>query len=362
MNEHVATPAADPFAPPRAQVAPFEFSGSGHEYFGIWIVNLLLSIVTLGIYSAWAKVRRLKYFYRSTAVAGASFDYHGEPLAILKGRIIGLVLLVLYNVSFQINPIVGLVCFVLLAAVLPWLLLRSLRFKLYNSSYRALRFRFRGSTVDAYVVFLVLPIATLLTLYLLAPLWHYQIKRYQHNNSHYGQTAFGFDAPVKSFYKIYLVALGIVLACIAVAALAFGGAWSGLRKLDTQDPQTRALLGLIPLAIFGFLLLVMLFISPYIAARVQNLVWNNTKLGPHRFASAVSARRLFFITVTNFLAIVATLGLYLPFAAIRLLKYRIECLSLLPAGDLEHFIAGQEQAVSATGEETAEMFDIDIGL
>ena len=62
----------------------FTFTGSGSEYFRIWIVNLILSVVTLGIYSAWAKVRRLEYFYRNTRVAGASFDYHGRPLAILK--------------------------------------------------------------------------------------------------------------------------------------------------------------------------------------------------------------------------------------------------------------------------------------
>ena len=38
-----------------------EFSGSAREYFGIWIVNLILTIITLGIYSAWAKVRRQIY-------------------------------------------------------------------------------------------------------------------------------------------------------------------------------------------------------------------------------------------------------------------------------------------------------------
>ncbi len=353
---------ANPFEQTGTARVPFVFSGRGSEYFGIWIVNLLLSIATLGIYSAWAKVRRLKYFYRNTSVAGASFDYHGAPLAILKGRVIALVLLVLYNVSFQINPLFGIVCFVLLAAVLPWLLLRSLRFKLHYSSYRALRFRFRGSTVDAYVVFLVLPIASVFTLYLLAPLWHHQIKRYQHNNSQFGQTAFSFDAPIKSFYKIYLVAAAMFIGCIALAAVAFAGTLAGLRELDPQDPQTRATMGLIPLAVLGVLLLALLFLSPYLAARIQNVVWNHTKLGPHRFASAVSARRLYFITVTNFLAIVATLGLFLPFAAVRLLKYRLECMSLLPEGDLENFVCAQEQDVSATGEETAEMFDIDIGL
>jgi Zn-dependent protease with chaperone function len=67
---------------------PFEFRATGAEYLRIWIVNLLLTIVTVGIYSAWAKVRRLRYFYGSTALDGASFEYHGKPLAILKGRLI----------------------------------------------------------------------------------------------------------------------------------------------------------------------------------------------------------------------------------------------------------------------------------
>src|SRR5688572_25368406 len=61
--------AADVPAPQHAQ-----FTGTGREYFQIWIVNLLLTIVTLGIYSAWAKVRRLQYFYRHTRLAGAGFD------------------------------------------------------------------------------------------------------------------------------------------------------------------------------------------------------------------------------------------------------------------------------------------------
>src|SRR6187455_1771467 len=82
-------------APPDS--APLEldrmaFTGAGSEYFRIWIVNLALTIATLGIYSAWAKVRRLQFFYRHTRLAGAGFDYHGDPIAILKGRLVGLVL------------------------------------------------------------------------------------------------------------------------------------------------------------------------------------------------------------------------------------------------------------------------------
>ncbi|MEN8247124.1 MAG: DUF898 family protein, partial [Thermodesulfobacteriota bacterium] len=66
---------------------PFEFTGSGREYFKIWIVNILLSIITLGIYSAWAKVRRKQYLYGNTRLKGAAFEYLADPVKILKGRL-----------------------------------------------------------------------------------------------------------------------------------------------------------------------------------------------------------------------------------------------------------------------------------
>jgi uncharacterized membrane protein YjgN (DUF898 family) len=112
---------------PRAQ-APF-FTGTGGEYFRMWIVNLLLSVITLGVYSAWAKVRRLEYFYRNTRLAGSSFDYHGDPMAILKGRIVGAMLFGGYYAASLVSPMLGVAAFGALAAVLPWLIVRSLRFR-----------------------------------------------------------------------------------------------------------------------------------------------------------------------------------------------------------------------------------------
>ena len=65
-----------------------EFTGTAAEYFRIWIVNLFFTLATLGIYSAWAKVRKRRYFYGSTRLDGDSFDYFASPKAILNGRII----------------------------------------------------------------------------------------------------------------------------------------------------------------------------------------------------------------------------------------------------------------------------------
>src|SRR5690606_4063849 len=100
-------PSPDRVAPaaPKDELHPVTFTGSGGAYFKIWIVNVSLTILTLGIFSAWAKVRRLQYFHRHPHLAGASFDFHGEPIAILKGRIVGGALFLLYTLGGAINPL-----------------------------------------------------------------------------------------------------------------------------------------------------------------------------------------------------------------------------------------------------------------
>ena len=335
----------------------FEFTGSGWEYFKIWIVNVMLSIVTLGIYSAWAKVRRLQYFYRNTRLADASFDYHGQPKAILKGRIIAIVLLVAYNASFKINPILGMVVALVLGLAMPWLLMRSLRFKLYNSSYRGLRFGFSGERRDAYNAFLGYPALAGFTAYLAAPLAHQRIKQYQFDNSRFGNTAFKLNATVKGFYLLYLSALAVILGTLLLLPVLamLSGTGAGLQSLITGLKSAGPFIVLIMVASF-------LIVGSLFSAYMQNLVWGNTELGAHRFFSRVSARRLLWIRITNFLGVALTLGLYMPFAAIRMLRFKLESMGVAASGDLSEFVSGQQQQASATGEETAEMFDVDISF
>lgn len=347
---------ADPFA---ADTAPrseaLVFSGRGGEYFGIWIVNLLLTVLTLGIYSAWAKVRRLQYFHRHTTLDGAAFDYHGDPRAILKGRVIGFLLLLGYNISFEVSPLLGFLVLGLLAAAMPVLLMRSLRFRALNTSWRGLRFGFDGDQRGAYKAFLMWPLLSVFTLYLLAPMWHQRMKRYQLDNARFGATRFEFTASVSAFYRMY----GVLLLLLVAGVAAIGGTVALVLGAAGDRREAMALLPLIMLA--GWVGLFLL-ISPYLTARLQNLVWNNTRLGAHRFESHARARTLYAITLTNLIAIVCTLGFFAPFAAIRTARYRIESVTLVSAGPLDDFVAGQKQAVSATGEETADIFDVDIAL
>lgn len=340
---------------------PFNFTGKGSEYFSIWIVNVALTIVTLGIYSAWAKVRRMQYLYRNTSLAGSSFDYHGNPIAILKGRLIAFGALVGSQLSLQIAPLVGVILLIALAIIFPWLIKRSLQFKLFNSSYRGLRFAFAGATSGAYRVFLWLTVAASF-LGFLWPYTHHQIKKYQHENSRYGQTPFSFSATPGQYYKIYVVAGLLGLALLFLVGVFFGAAL--MQSMGATDGMPRSGYAFVIPIIFLIVVFVIYqtVIGPFIQARLQNVVWNHTKLGEHSFLSDVSARKLFAITFTNFILIVLTLGLFKPFATIRLLRYRLSTIAFVPHGSLEDFLAGQSQQQSATGEETAEMFDVDISF
>ena len=136
MPDTLLVSPAPPSLPAEARTLPLTFTGNGAEYFRIWIVNLLLTIVTFGIYSAWAKVRRLQYFDRNTALDGAAFDFHGKPMAILKGRLLALVLVAGYQFAFGFSFTAGLVVVGALLLVLPWLLRGALRFRLHNTSCR----------------------------------------------------------------------------------------------------------------------------------------------------------------------------------------------------------------------------------
>lgn len=347
-----------------ARTARFTFTGKGGEYFRIWIVNLALTIVTLGIYSAWAKVRRLKYFYLNTSLAGSSFDYHGDPKAILKGRIIAVGLLMIYKLSGIFSPSLALGVFAMLALVFPWLIVRSLAFRLHNSSYRGLRFSFRGTTARGYKYFLLMPVLTVLTLYLLAPLAHQRIKQFQHGNSWYGNTPFNFSATSGKFYGLYLKLLGLILLAGVIVAVVLGMMHSPVFfSVAASSPEERKkMAAMTGLAFMGFYLLLFLLLGPWFSARSQNLIWNHTTLGPHRFVCDVGARKLFWIYLTNFIGILLTLGLFKPFADIRLARYRMERMGLIPSGNLEDVTADAQYAVAATGEEAIGLFDFDISF
>ena len=354
-----ASQASSPRAPEQLQ-----FTGSGAEYFGIWIVNLLLTIVTLGVYSAWAKVRRLQYFYRHTELAGSSFDFHGSPSRILVGRVTALVMLIAYNYSVRLRSPLTIVILVAIAVVMPWLLRNSFRFRLYNTSWRGTRFHFRGTVARAYRVLLLNGFLTVITLYVMAPFAHQRLKAYQHDNSWFGRTRCSFHARAGQFYLIYLLLLAtIVVLWLVIGFSGIGGALSSLFQVQKNgghaNPQAvfRALA-----VLYGAAILMLVSIGPVFHALITNLIWSNTRLGEHRIECNMSPWVLIWITASNFVLVAVTLGLFIPWAVVRLARFQLESVRLLPASDLQEFVAAEPERIGAVGEEAATAFDFDIAL
>lgn len=362
-----AEPPPPPAPPPviTGDYHQLQFTGTGGEYFRIWVVNLALTIVTLGIYSAWAKARRLQFFDRHTRLAGSGFDYHGEPYAILKGRVIGLILFGLYSAVGYVDFAYAVSILAALALVLPWLLSRSLAFRMHNTSYRGIRFGFSGSTKSAYWVFLGLPILMPFTLFLLGPLWHHRIKRYQFSNSSFGRTPFEFQTPIGDFYAAYILAtvgafalmflMGAVLVGFATAAAA------GARTPPNPDAAPDVPVLVLTVILVLYVVAIILFQS-VTRARLHNAVWNAMRIGTHRFVCAMSWKRLFGILFTNLLGTIATAGLFRPFAQVRLARFYTNAVQLRAMGSLDGLQAAAAGDVSAVGEETAGLFDLDIGF
>ena len=190
---------------------PIAFTGKGSEYFGIWIVNLLLSIITFGIYSAWAKVRRKKYFYNNTLIESVGFDYHANPIAILKGRVIAFVLFILFNVLAGFSPILYGILLIAFIIALPWIIVRGYTFNARNSSHRGLRFDFDGTYGQAALVFLAFPLLILVTLGLAMPFVVQRSHKFIVNHHKFGTSNFDMQATVRAFYLIYVKLIGVII-------------------------------------------------------------------------------------------------------------------------------------------------------
>lgn len=360
------TPAVSPA--PRRPAAPsrlrFNFTGTAKEYFGIWIVNTLLKIVSFGAYSAWAKVRKRRWFYGNTTLQGAPFDYLADPLALFKGWLIGAAALILYSVGTRFSPsLASLLGFAFFLAM-PWLVVRSRLFNARNSTYRNIRFAFLPDYREAYIAFAGLYILLPFTLGLLFPYVIYRQQKFLVEQSGYGTTPFSFEATAKEFYLLYLKAAGwfvaLALAVMLLMATLVPTLLAGAAGLAGRDPRQAVTLAGFAVAI-AFPLLYF-FMVVYVQTRQQNLVWNATRLAGSRFESTLRARDMAWLYLSNAAAIFCSLGLMVPWATVRLARYRFENLTLSSRDGLEGFVAGSRDEVGAAGEEIGDLFGIDVAL
>ena len=347
----IAPVAARAPAPARRDLA-FEFTGNASEYFRIWIVNTLLTILTLGIYSAWAKVRNKQYFYRHLRVDGSSFEYLANPVAILKGRLIAAAALGLLFGSQYYSPILYGALLVALLLVTPWVVVKALAFNARNSAYRNIRFAFVGRTGEAAGLYLGMTLLNVVSCGTGLPYVEWRFTSFFVWRHLYGDLPFRWHSQSSQYYKAYLVALALAVpGFVMLVALMF-------TLTRGRSPEDMNAVFLPVMAGFYAYLLVP---GAFLRASLANLLYNGMQIGEHRLSSRQRGSELLALYVTNLLGIILSLGLLIPWAKVRLAAYRARCLTLHATGSLRAERLVDEEH-SAIGEGMTDLGDFDLGI
>jgi uncharacterized membrane protein YjgN (DUF898 family) len=369
-----------------------EFTASGSEYFRIWIVNLLLTLVTLGLYYPFAKARRIRYFYANTLVDGQALAFHGDPWKMFRGFVLLALLGGAYSLGGKVSPMAGLIAFCLLAAIWPALWRASLQFRLGNTSWRGMRFRFEGDLKPAYFCFLPIGLPMIVSVLaslemrssmeagasdaaalgsiaivsglaslLITLLWPWALtlmKRYQHGGYSYANQRTQLDVGNGSVYGVLMKAFGMMMAAGIVVGILAAMSIPILRAehRTVSDGLSFAAIALLYAA-------VLLTFGPYVTARLQNLFWGNTRSEAVRFSSALSALALFWLTLRNWVLTLLTLSLYRPFAVVQTTRLRLAAMRVHVNEDIEVWTSRTgTDSPDATGDAAADFFGFDIGL
>ena len=385
------------------RILPFVFSGKGSEFFRIWIVNVLLTILTLGIYSAWAKVRTLRYFYGNTSLDGSAFEYLAEPMKILKGRLIVFAFFMFFSTMTKFYPLTGMLYLPVLLILTPWVIRQSLRFRYHYTAWRGVRFSFGGGLWDAAKAFIfwsMLPfigvglavglaqvvvlvkgswwgdhataMAILLGLiffmsFLTVPLpWHRQT-HYLVDNSRFGAASFNNSSTVGNFYKLFFVMIGIMLLIALIVGVCGAVIGFFLKNMEILEKVFAADMGrsreVLITVCFGLpYFVVVMIISALYKVRMTNLRVGKSTLGPHQLVSTYVTGSYLALVVTNTLFVILTLGLFYPFAKVRTARYAAAHTAITIRGDLDGFVTERQNEVSALGSEAGDFLDIDIGF
>lgn len=299
------------------------FHGTGGALFGIQIVNAFLTLLTLGIFYFWAKVRVRRYVLSETELEGDRFAYHGTGRELLLGYLKAVLVLGLPFGLLQIlseitgSPLVrvaiGILMYAAIMVFVPVAMVGARRYRLSRISWRGIRFSFRGRTIEFVRLFVGGSLLTALTLGFYYPVFDTRRFGFMTANSYYGTQTFAFDGRGRDLF------------------------WSYVRALLLSIPT-------LGLCWFWFL------------ARKRRYFWGHTAVAAARFGSTVTGGALLRLTVVNVLLLVVTLGLAWPWVQVRNVRFAFKYLSLV--GPLDLALVHQDaQAASATGEGLAGFLD-----
>jgi len=366
---------------------PLRFDGSGGGYFRVWIVNVLLSILTLGLYAPWARRRTAQYFYGHTLVAGSPLEFTAQQRRMVVGFIVVVLLTLAYKLAARTGQDTAVALLLLGGAALsPLVWGNAMRFRLANTRWRGVRLQFTASWREVYLAsWPVFALALVLLgvgvgLGLLAPeapagaprrlptvtapMWgliatglvlavlcvirlEFNYRSLLLRRASVGEEGGRFKAVYMDFVRLWLATLGVFIASVLVLAAVvgglFGGSWALLRQLAPAQLGMGVVLLIVAALVLGVLVLA-LATAPARAwreAALFRLTWNHTGVGRvARFKCHLRVGAFVLLRLRNALLTLLTLGLFRPFALVSEYRMKLESVTVHVKGGVDQ-VAGQ---------------------
>ncbi|WP_119422415.1 YjgN family protein [Desertibaculum subflavum] len=353
------------------------YGGLNGEFTGIHIVNLLLTLVTAGIFRFWARTRERRYVWGHTALLGDWFEYSGTGKELFIGFLKALVvfgalfgvfylggwLAVLFAADLAqaqiLTPLFSLPGYALVLYLTHFGAFSARRYRMSRTFWRGIRFEQRGSPVTyanrAFVGFL----ACVLTLGLYFPYYALRLRAYELDNLHFGTLSFHFEANPRALWRPFLLAWVIGAAFVLGIAALFGPAyWTILQYAPNPVPPEEfpRVLALLPLAVLAGYIVLPLAWAGFSAAMMRHIA-ASTSLGGLRFACAATGWRLFRLWLGNTLIVMFTLSLLRPVAINRSMRFFARHYAI--DGEVDLVTIGAAAAGPRSGEGLAGYFDLD---
>jgi uncharacterized membrane protein YjgN (DUF898 family) len=280
---------------PSQKIYRMFFYGDAGTLFSIHIVNLFLTILTLGVYYFWGKVKVRKYLYGQTEFEGDRFTYHGTGKELLVGwlkAVLGIGLFIAANVAITsywkgaiVEAVATALLYLCILILMPIAIVYSQRYWLSRTSWRGIRFSFRGGVKDFIKIYIPGVLLTLISLGVYYPYFQNDIRKFQINHTYFGSTRFSYDGKGSDILGRHILAL---------------------------------LLSILTLGLYWF----------WFAAWRHRYYWEHTSFSTTRFRSTITGGPLLRLKLGNLLLLILTLGLAWPWTVVRNARFMLSRITL----------------------------------
>jgi len=309
-------------------VRRLRFHGSGGTLFGIYVVNILLTIVTFGFYRFWGRTKVRRFMLSQTAFEGDRFAYHGTGKELLLGFVkavlfVGMPITAL-NTAARLSTDVAVIIasqaftYLLVFTFIPIAMVGARRYRLSRISWRGIRFSFRGRARAFVKIFVLASLLSAVTLTLYYPFFQARQQAFMVSHSHFGRRPFRFDGRGRDLFGAYVVALLLLVPTLGIYMFWFN-------------------------------------------ARMTRYFWGRTAFETARFRSTMTGGALLVQTLVNAIMLIVTLGLAWPWVLIRRTRFEFAYLSVEGPLDLAGIVQ-EPQLATATGDALSSLLGADVGF